>query len=67
MSENIKKRIPSSVLVASFHDEYWYKCPHCNNSVEAYSWKRTNRREIKICPRCGNKTVVGYYGVYYED
>lgn len=60
------KEIPHAIHEASFHGETWYKCPNCNKGVEEYSWKPTNRREIKICPFCKNKAVVGYYGMYFE-
>lgn len=67
MNKNTRKPIPSATLQVCFHGESWYRCPHCNQGVEAYQWKSTNIREVSICPHCGNKAVVGYYGLYYED
>lgn len=46
------RNIESAIYQTSFHGETWYKCPHCGNGVELYSFKSTNEKYVYQCPYC---------------
>lgn len=55
---NDNKEVKSAIQGPSFHGENWYRCPHCKEEVEFYSFKRTGEKYIYECPRCHGKVRI---------
>ena len=48
--------VPRAIFEVSYHDELWYKCPHCQRSFEAHHAKTfvksLHNDDVRFCPYC---------------
>lgn len=52
----VRDRKPKmAIFRASFHDETWYKCPHCGHGVEVYSFIEKDGKTF--CPYCSGEVT----------
>lgn len=59
MNDIKNDKIYESCLQTMFHGECWYRVECCNQTVEFYDTKPTDKEGIRICPYCGNKIRIG--------